>query len=90
MGDFNLIREISDKNSDNYNHNLMDRFNYFIGDYQLRELKRSGQKYTYTNKQEKPIIVNLDRVCFFMGWEENSLSLFLGVLLEWAQTMLLS
>lgn len=70
-GDFNLIREISDKNLDNHNQTLMDKFNDFIDDYQLRELKRSGQKYTWTNKQENPVPVNLDRVFFSMGWEEK-------------------
>jgi hypothetical protein len=77
-GDFNLIRESSDKNSENYNYNLMDKFNDFIGDHQLRELKRSGQRYTWTNKQEKPVIVNQDRVFFSMGWEESFPYLFLG------------
>lgn len=70
-GDFNLIREEADKNSGNYNYQLMDAFNNFIGDHQLRELKRSGQKFTWTNKQDRPILVNLDRVFFSMGWEER-------------------
>ncbi|CAD6340438.1 unnamed protein product [Miscanthus lutarioriparius] len=80
-GDFNLIREISDKNSDNHNQTLMDKFNDFIGDYQLRELKRSGQKYTWTNKQENLVLVNLDRVFSPWGGRKNSLYLSLGVLL---------
>jgi hypothetical protein len=49
-GDFNLIREASNKNSDNIDFQLMDLFNNFIGEHHLRELKRSGQKYTWTNK----------------------------------------
>jgi endonuclease/exonuclease/phosphatase family metal-dependent hydrolase len=69
--DFNLIREQDDKNCDNYNHNLMDIFNEFIGSYQLRELKRSSLRYTWTNKQNIPIMVNLDRVMFSLGWEER-------------------
>jgi hypothetical protein len=63
-GDFNLIREVSDKNSNNIDFQMMDLFNSFIGEHHLRELKRSGQK-------ERPIMVNLDRVFFFMGWEER-------------------
>jgi len=54
-GDFNMIREEADKSSENFNYQLMDQFNGFIGDYQLRELKRSGQKFTWTNKQDNPI-----------------------------------
>lgn len=70
-GDFNLIREEADKNNESYNYQLMDSFNNFIGDHQLRELKRSGQKFTWTNKQGRPILVNLDRVFFSTGWEEK-------------------
>jgi hypothetical protein len=66
-GDFNLIREMSDKNSDNIDFRLIDQFNSFIRDHHLRELKRSGQKFTWTNKQDKPILVNLDMVFFFHG-----------------------
>jgi hypothetical protein len=80
-GDFNLIREESDKNYENINHHLMDLFNNFIGDHHLRELKRSGQKFTWTNKQEKPIMVNLDRVFFSLRWEEKfPLSLSWGLI----------
>lgn len=70
-GDFNLIREITDKNSDNIDFHLIEQFNAFIGDFHLRELKRSGQKFTWTNKQDNPIMVNLDRVLFSMDWEEK-------------------
>lgn len=41
-GDFNLIRDTLDKNSDNIDFRLIDQFNSFIGDHQLRKLKRSG------------------------------------------------
>lgn len=71
--DFNLIREEDDKNSETVSFQLMDIFNEFIGTYQLRELKRSGQKYTWTNKRDNPIMVNLDRVFFFHGMGEVSL-----------------
>lgn len=49
-GDFNLIRVETDKISDNINYHLIDQFNEFIGDQQLMELKRSGQKFTWMNK----------------------------------------
>lgn len=66
-----MIREEGDKNNDNVDYRLMDTFNDFIGSQQLRKLKRSGQRYTWTNKQDKPIMVNLDRVLFSTGWEEK-------------------
>ena len=49
-GDFNLIREASDKSSPNCDQALMYLFNNFIGDNQLREIKRSGPKFSWTNK----------------------------------------
>jgi exonuclease III len=70
-GDFNLIREASDKNSENIDLGLINLFNEFIGDLQLRELKRSGQRYSWTNKRSNPIMVNLDRVLFSVSWEDQ-------------------
>ena len=49
-GDFNLIRACEEKNSDNYNLPLMREFSHFIGKHQLREVTRSGSKFTWTNK----------------------------------------
>jgi hypothetical protein len=51
-GDFNLIRMGSEKNNDNVNVGLMDRFNMFIDLHHLQEIRRSGLKYTWTNKQD--------------------------------------
>jgi exonuclease III len=45
-GDFNLIRSEDEKNSENYNQQLMDSFNNFIGDHHLREVTRAGPKFT--------------------------------------------
>jgi hypothetical protein len=49
-GDFNLIRTASDKNNCNVNLGLMNMFNMFIGLHQLQKIRRSGSKYTWTNK----------------------------------------
>jgi hypothetical protein len=51
-GDFNLIRHMNDKNNDNVNQELMDRFNMFINLHQLQEIRRNGPKFTWTNKQK--------------------------------------
>jgi hypothetical protein len=51
-GDFNLIRHMNDKNNDNVNQELMDRFNMFIDLHQLQEIRRNGPKFTWTNKQK--------------------------------------
>jgi hypothetical protein len=52
-GDFNLIRRSSDKNSDNVNRSLMDKFNIFIDLHQLQEIRRFGPRFTWTNKQKR-------------------------------------
>jgi hypothetical protein len=70
-GDFNLIRNEGEKNSDNVNYTLMDLFNNFIGNHQIREVRRAGPKYAWTNKQLNPIMVNLDRFLISTDWEER-------------------
>jgi hypothetical protein len=52
----------------------MDMFNNFIGDHCLREVIRAGPRYTWTNKQDDPIMVNLDR--FLVAWNGSLGSLF--------------
>jgi hypothetical protein len=53
---------------------MMDMFNNFIGDHCLREVIRAGPRYTWTNKQDDPIMVNLDR--FLVAWNGSLGSLF--------------
>jgi exonuclease III len=68
-GDFNLIRHAKEKNNENINQNLMDRFNMFIDLHQLQEIRRSGPKYTWTNKRTNPVMVMLDRILVSTEWE---------------------
>lgn len=68
-GDFNLIRIIEDKSSGNINYNLIDSFNGFISTNGLMEIKRGGPRFTWTNKQTCPILVELDRILVFPSWE---------------------
>jgi hypothetical protein len=64
-GDFNLIRSSNEKNNENLNLGLMERFNMFIEVHQLQELRRSGPRYTWKN----PVIVTLDRILVSTEWE---------------------
>ena len=50
---------------------LMTAFNNFIEKLQLRELYCDGGKYTWTNKQEAPIMSCIDRVLVTTSWEER-------------------
>jgi exonuclease III len=68
-GDFNLIREVGDKNNTNLNLGLMERFNRFIDLYQHQELRRSGQRFTWSNNQAHHVMVTLDRVLVSTEWE---------------------
>jgi len=70
-GDFNLIRSTEEKSSDLYNFSLMNSFNDWIGKFQLIEVKRSGAKFTWTNKQRVPVMVKLDRYLMTSSWEEK-------------------
>jgi hypothetical protein len=49
-GDFNLIRENEDKSNNNINWPRVHLFNDYIARLALRELNRSGARFTWTNK----------------------------------------
>jgi endonuclease/exonuclease/phosphatase (EEP) superfamily protein YafD len=68
-GDFNLIREVQDKNNSNLNWPRIHRFNDVIAAMSLREVSRAGARYTWTNKQLNPVRSVLDRVFMSPAWE---------------------
>lgn len=70
-GDFNMYRFSFEKSNDNIDYRGMNRFNDFISNHELSELLRSGPRYTWTNKQDNPILVVLDRVLVSQNWESH-------------------
>lgn len=68
-GDFNLVRDSSEKSTGNVNNSLVNFFNQFVSDVNLREMYRHGGTYTWTNKQISPIMAILDRVFISADWE---------------------
>jgi hypothetical protein len=68
-GDFNLIRSNKDINRGSGNQNLLDLFNNFIGQFQLREIFISGPRITWSNKQKDPTLIKLDRILVSESWE---------------------
>jgi mannosylglycoprotein endo-beta-mannosidase len=70
-GDFNLVREAAEKSTGNVNDSLVQLFNHFIDDVNLREMHRQGGSFTWTNKHEIPIMAILDRVFVSNDWESN-------------------
>lgn len=70
-GDFNLIRSEEDKNLGIGNQRWITAFNSFIETLDLREIYRGGGGYTWSNKQARPILCNLDRILVSTDWEEK-------------------
>jgi endonuclease/exonuclease/phosphatase family metal-dependent hydrolase len=77
-GDFNLIYKDSDRNNNNYNRAMMGRFRRLIEDMTLKEIPLHGRHYTWSNQQNVPVLVKLDRVFCSVDWE----LLFPNVLLQ--------
>lgn len=70
-GDFNLVRKVEKKSYGNVDISLMDAFNDMINTTALRELQRTGNRYTWSNKQTPPILCVLDRVLVSNPWEDK-------------------
>jgi endonuclease/exonuclease/phosphatase family metal-dependent hydrolase len=69
LGDFNLIRGAQDKNNSNINWTLVNAFNDTIARLALREVARSGARFTWSNRQRNPVRCVLDRVLVSPEWE---------------------
>lgn len=57
VGDFNLIRRRLDRNKPGGNITGMLNFNAAISNLRLEELKLSGNKFTWTNKQASLLVI---------------------------------
>lgn len=68
-GDFNLIRFSSEKSSESVDQSKMDMFNNFISETGIKEMTRKGSKFTWTNKQDNPIMCILGRVFTSFDWD---------------------
>lgn len=66
-GDFNLIRDPTDKSSGKGDTRLTEAFNTFIEKHSLKELQ--GGHYTWTNKQENLVQSNIDMVLVSTEWD---------------------
>jgi hypothetical protein len=69
LGDFNLIRGTHDKNNSNINWSLVNAFNDSIACLALREVARTGARFTWSNRQRAPVRCVLDRVLVSPEWE---------------------
>lgn len=82
MGDFNLIYKDEDKNNSIVNRAMMGRFRRLINDLGLKDIPLLGRKYTWSNGQDSPTLVRLDRMLCSLDWE----TLFPDCLLQSAST----
>jgi hypothetical protein len=69
-GDFNLILQAEDKNNSHINRAMMGRFRKLVDDLALKEIPLHGRKFTWSNQQNQPTLVKLDRVLCSIDWEE--------------------
>jgi exonuclease III len=69
LGDFNLIRGAQDKNNSNINWPLVNSFNETIARLALREVARTGARFTWSNKQRNPVRCVLNRILVSPEWE---------------------
>ena len=67
-GDFNLIREASDKSTGAINQHWADLFNDWINKFGLLEIKINGRKYTWGNNQDNLLMPTIDRVFMSTDW----------------------
>lgn len=70
-GDFNIIRNPSEKNNERYNDKWPFLFNAIINGLNLREIEMSERKYTWANSLANPTYEKLDRVLVSTVWEQH-------------------
>jgi hypothetical protein len=69
VGDFNLLRDSTDKNTTLRPSRWNDMFNYIINTCELRELDMAGGQYTWSNNHSTPTLEKLDRFLVSKEWE---------------------
>jgi hypothetical protein len=70
-GDFNMLRNPSEKNNDNYEHRWPFLFNSVIDGLNLRELEMSSRRYTWANSLPNPTYEKLDIILMSTEWEKK-------------------
>jgi hypothetical protein len=68
VGDFNLIRKLEDRNRPGGNPVEMHMFNEAINSLGLTEIPLHGRHFTWTNKQQPPLLERLDWFFTSVAW----------------------
>lgn len=70
-GDFNVVRFQSKRSNGSRSSSHMRRFDDFISAHQLMDPPLEGADFTWSNMQDSPSFIRLDRVLMFEDWEEQ-------------------
>jgi endonuclease/exonuclease/phosphatase family metal-dependent hydrolase len=70
-GDFNIIRNSSEKNNDRFDERWPFLFNAVIDSLDLPEIEMSGRRFTWANSHRVPTNERLDRVLFSTEGEQQ-------------------
>jgi hypothetical protein len=70
-GDFNIIRNSSEKNNDRFDERLPLLFNTVIDSLDLREIEMSGRRFTWANSWRVPTYEMLDKVLISTECEQQ-------------------
>jgi hypothetical protein len=68
-GDFNMILNASEKNNENLDRNMMQRFRAFVHEHELKDLYMHGRTYTWSNERERATLTRIDRVLVSVDWD---------------------
>lgn len=69
-GDFNLILSEADKSNDRIDMRNLRLFRRTVAALELQDLHLHGRAFTWSNEQERPTLVRLDRVLASVDWDE--------------------
>ncbi|XP_073355531.1 uncharacterized protein [Aegilops tauschii subsp. strangulata] len=68
-GDFNLITKAADGNNQNINNRLIGSLCSALNHLQLKEMRLSGRKFTWSNAQESPVLTKIDHFFHSDDWD---------------------
>lgn len=69
-GDFNLVRFVKDKSNSVINYRWADAFNEWVHKWPLVELDAGNIDFTWTNRQDRPILAKIDRIFVTTEWDQ--------------------
>jgi exonuclease III len=71
VGDFNVIISAADKNNDRLNRRLMAKFRAMLNITEMKDIKLVGRRFTWSNEQNPPTLVRLDRAICNVDWDAS-------------------